>query len=175
MAGVFLSHSRADKKFISRLAVDLAVRGIPVWFDTWEMEAGDRLYDRVFNGIDESTLLIIALSPDSVKSRWVQKELSAALAKEDKLNRKVIIPIKIAACEAPLSIADRIYADFSVGYLRAVETLEIVNLHQMPHIHDVSPDQQILPLAFSRGLILNEYNFKIFIRSWFRAYKRGIA
>ena len=117
MPGVFISHSSLDKVFVSKLAVDLAVRGIPVWFDSWELEAGDRLYDRIFNGIDHSAFLLLALSPNPVKSRWVNKELNAALSKEERLPRKVIIPIKIAECEVPLAIADRIYVDFSKGYL----------------------------------------------------------
>ena len=158
MSGVFLSHSSADKNFISKLAVDLAVRGIPVWFDSWEMETGDRLYDRIFEGIDESTLLVLALSPDSIKSRWVDKELSAGLVKEDRLNRKVIIPIKISACEAPLAIADRIYADFTNGYLRGLETLVRVLMRQAPDLQTINPDSQILPLVFYKGLYLERVN-----------------
>jgi ABC transporter substrate binding protein len=30
VSGIFLSHSSLDKKFVSKLAVDLTVRGIPV-------------------------------------------------------------------------------------------------------------------------------------------------
>jgi TIR domain len=126
MAGVFLSHSSHDKQLILTLAADLVSRGIPVWLDSWEMETGDSLYQRLFDGLDESTFLILALSPHAVVSKWVKKELNAALAKEDKLRRKVILPIKLAECEVPLAIADRLYADFTTGYLAALERLETV-------------------------------------------------
>jgi hypothetical protein len=68
MAGVFLSHSSKDKPFVTRLAADLVARGIPVWFDSWELEIGDSLSERIFEGIDESTYLILALSADSTES-----------------------------------------------------------------------------------------------------------
>jgi hypothetical protein len=155
MSGVFLSHSSKDKKFVAKLAVELTVRGIPVWYDSWEMEVGDELYDRIFNGIDESTVLILALSPASIGSKWVGKELNAALAKEDRLGRKVIIPIKIAPCDAPLAIAGRICADFSQDYLRALEDLERVLRNSIGDLNAIPPEKQVIALTFSRGLFLD--------------------
>lgn len=156
MSGVFISHSSQDKKFVAKLAVDLTVRGIPVWYDAWEMEAGDKLYDRIFSGIDESTLLVLALSPASITSKWVAKELSAALAKEDHLGRKVIIPIIISDCDVPLAIADRIYANFSRHYLSAFEALEKVIRNSIgTALSTVALDKQIIALTFSRGLFLD--------------------
>lgn len=156
MSGVFISHSSQDKKFVAKLAVDLTVRGIPVWYDSWEMEIGDKLYDRIFTGIDESTILILALSPASINSKWVGKELNAALAKEDRLGRKVIIPIKIAACDVPLAIADRIYADFSQDYLRALENLEKLLRNSIGgNLNTIPPEKTIVALSFSRGLFLD--------------------
>jgi hypothetical protein len=156
MSGVFISHSSQDKKFVAKLAVDLTVRGIPVWYDSWEMEVGDKLYDRIFTGIDESTILILALSPASINSKWVVKELNAALAKEDRLGRKVIIPIKIAACDVPLAIADRIYADFSQDYLRALESLEKVLRNSIGgNLGAIPLEKTIIALTFSRGLFLD--------------------
>src|SRR5437870_3443847 len=111
MPGVFLSHSSNDKCMVTKLAADLVTRGVPVWFDSWELETGDSLFQRIFDGIDQSTFLILALSPSSVQSKCVIRELNAALAKENTLGRKVILPIKLADCTIPLAIADRIYAD----------------------------------------------------------------
>lgn len=154
MSGVFLSHSSLDKSFVSRLAVDLAGRGIPVWFDSWELETGDKLHDRIFSGLDESTLVILALSPNAIASPWVKKELNAVLTKEDRIHRKILIPVKISPCEAPLSIADRVYADFTAGYLRGLESLEHVLRKYFDDFDGIPPEHRILPLVFSKALYL---------------------
>jgi hypothetical protein len=155
MGGVFISHSSADKKLIVKLAVDLTTRGIPIWFDSWELETGDKLADRIFTGIDDTTFLIIALSPNSIKSEWVGRELAAALAKEDRSDRKVILPIKIAPCDPPPVLANRIFADFTSGYLRGLDTLEDVLKRRLVDFASVPLDRQIIPLSFSKALYLD--------------------
>lgn len=69
MAGLFISHSSADKPFVHRLAIDLVARGMPVWFDTWEISTGDSLQRLIYDGIGASDYLIVVLSPNSVTSR----------------------------------------------------------------------------------------------------------
>lgn len=156
MSGIFISHSSKDKSFVTKLAIDLVNRGLPVWFDTWEMDTGDSLIDKIYKGVDESTYFIVILSPNSVNSRWVQKELNGALTKEETLQRRFLIPIKMAECDVPLSIADRIYADFTDSYLTALEkliaSLEKANLHKTA----ISPENRLIPLVFTKGIYLNE-------------------
>jgi hypothetical protein len=154
LPGIFLSHSSVDKRFVSKIAVDLAARGIPVWFDSWELEAADKLYDRIFDGIDKSTLLILALSEHTVNSKWIGRELNAALAKEDRLNRKVIIPIKVGVCDTPVSLSDRLYIDFTSDYLSKLERLESVVRNNVQSFDDIPLDRQIVPLVFTRLLYL---------------------
>jgi TIR domain len=156
MPGVFISHSSLDKQFVSKLARDLAIQGFPVWFDSWELELGDSLYDRIFNGIDETTFLLIAFSPNALQSKWVTKELNAALAKEDRLGRKVILPMKVMPCDVPLSIADRLHVDFTKGYLLGLERLEsLFRTHGIDKL-PIPPEQRLFPLSFSKGLYLEQ-------------------
>src|SRR4029077_8509261 len=123
MAGLFISHSSIDKPFVYRLSIDLVARGMPVWFDTREIGTGDSLQQKIFDGIGTSDYVIVVLSPNSVASEWVQKELTAALTLEQRRGRKFVLPIRIADCEIPLAIGDRIYADFSTSYLEPLERL----------------------------------------------------
>ena len=48
LSGIFLSHSSRDKGLATKIACDLTLGGFDVWFDTWEVEIGDSLYERVF-------------------------------------------------------------------------------------------------------------------------------
>lgn len=43
MSSIFLSHNRADKIFVRRLAVDLRVAGYVVWIDEAEINIGPQI------------------------------------------------------------------------------------------------------------------------------------
>lgn len=156
MAGVFISHSSIDKPFVNRLAIDLVARGMPVWFDTWEIGTGDSLQQKIFDdGIETSDYVIVVLSPNSIASEWVQKELTAALTLEQRRGRTFVLPIRIADCEIPLTIGDRIYADFSTSYLEPLERLTS-RLRELG-LDGLSepPDHALVPLVFEKGIYLD--------------------
>lgn len=76
---VFLSHSKADSQFIERLASDLRAARIDVWYDEWEIPSGVSFRKRIFEeGISESDLFFVYLTPTSAASYWVERELDAA-------------------------------------------------------------------------------------------------
>ena len=77
---VFLSYSRRDAAFVGRLADDLATRGIEPWLDTEDLPTDDedRWRRSVVQGIRESAAIILILSPDSVRSASVERELTIA-------------------------------------------------------------------------------------------------
>ena len=148
MAGIFISHSSVDKPFVNKLSLDLVNRGFPVWYDSWEISFADSLLDKIYNALDESFFLIVVLSKNSIKSKWVTKELNAALAKEDDLNRKFVLPIKIDDCEVPLKILDRVFLDFSNSYLRNLEVLDLELRKWYVHKIDIPLSKRLIPLNF---------------------------
>jgi hypothetical protein len=156
MPGIFISHSSKDKPFVTKLAMDLVSRDIPVWFDKWELETGDSLIRRIYDSIDESSYLLIVLSSSSSKSKWVERELTAALTKEEQIKRTFVIPIKIDECPVPLSVADRLYADFTGSYLSALESLIATIKKFKVNEIEVPSEQQLIPIIFSRGIYLRE-------------------
>ncbi len=52
---VFVSHASEDKdRFVLDFAARLRAKGIDAWVDKWEMHAGDKLIDKIFEeGIKE--------------------------------------------------------------------------------------------------------------------------
>jgi hypothetical protein len=115
-ARIFLSHSSKDNEFVRRLATDLQSRGVPVWFDKWELKVGDSLTDRISSGINESAWLAVVLSKNSVSSQWVKTELNAALAKELEKKKVFVLPILIDDCDIPVFLKDKMFADFRRSY-----------------------------------------------------------
>ena len=120
---VFLSHSSKDKLFVGRLATDLKSRGVPVWFDQWELRVGDSLNEKIEQGISQSGWLAVVLSKNSASSDWVQKELRAAQARELRDRNVFVLPIIIDDCEIPLFLLDKLYADFRMSYEQGLESL----------------------------------------------------
>lgn len=80
--GVFISHSSKDKPFVERLAKQLVQYRIGVWYDKWEMKPGDSLIDKIQNGLEDSSYLLVVLSKHFIESEWCRKEQNAGLTKE---------------------------------------------------------------------------------------------
>ena len=76
---LFLCHSSKDKEFVRRLASDLKELSVRVWLDEWELEPGDSLHDCIGSALQESAYVGVVLSPDSVASKWCNRELQTAL------------------------------------------------------------------------------------------------
>lgn len=113
---VFISYSSKDRGTIARLAADLTSLGVKVWWDRWEIKVGDSLYEKIQQGIDQAAWLCAALSPNSISSSWVQRELQAALDLELTGKQVFVLPVLLAPCTVPLFLRSRAYADFTGSY-----------------------------------------------------------
>jgi hypothetical protein len=120
---LFISYSSKDAEFATRLANDLHSKGVKVRWDKMEMKVGDSLHKKIREGITNSVWLGIVLSPNSVSSPWVEKELSAALAQELERRNVFVLPILYRDCLVPVFLKDKVYADFRISYERGLEAL----------------------------------------------------
>ena len=120
---LFVSYSSKDKPFVERLAADLIRHGMKIWVDTFEMRIGDSLNKNIQQGISKSGWLGIVLSPDSVASPWVEKELNAALELELEKQSVFVLPLFYRECNIPLFLRDKLYADFRNSYEAGLEAL----------------------------------------------------
>ena len=68
----FISHSDHDHAFVRKLVNKLEEYGVPMWFDTLELRAGDSLGKKIKSSIKENDFLIVVLSEKSVDSSWVE-------------------------------------------------------------------------------------------------------
>ncbi len=76
---IFISYSRRDQEFVTRLASDLNAHVAGVWFDQSTIQAGQKWHDEIMEGIHECKAFILVLSPDALESRYVQEEINKAL------------------------------------------------------------------------------------------------
>lgn len=76
---IFISYSRRDQEFVTRLASDLDAQVANVWFDQSTIQLGQKWHDEIMDGIRECKAFILVLSPDSMKSKYVHEEVDKAL------------------------------------------------------------------------------------------------
>ena len=105
---VFISYAHADKTYANKIAKSLKAAGLDVWKDDSNIRGGAAWAQEIARGITQSKLVINLLSPDSIKSDFVEKELIYAI---DTAKKKVI-PLRIKDCKAPLMLANLQYVDF---------------------------------------------------------------
>jgi hypothetical protein len=106
MAQVFISYSRKDLPFVEHLAADLKEAGLDVWYDVSRLGGGSRWRIEIENALKNSQYVIVVLSPDSVTSEWVEREILFA----SNLKRK-IIPLMYRHCDLPLNYVNLNYID----------------------------------------------------------------
>ena len=112
-ASIFLSHNKEDKPFARLLAEDIRRVGITVWLDEAEIKPGDSIIEKIEEGLNGSEYLGVILSPASVKSRWVKRELRAVLHQEITTSSKTVLPLLYQQCEIPTFLVDTLYVDFT--------------------------------------------------------------
>src|SRR5712692_10434021 len=92
----FFSYSREDTEFAQRLAKDLRASGAAIWLDRLDISPGQQWDHAVENALENSSRLLVILSPSSVGSTNVMDEVSVAL--ED---GKTVIPVLYRDCKIP--------------------------------------------------------------------------
>ena len=113
---IFISYSHADEAFAHELATHLVKHNAHVWIDSWELNVGDSLIQRIQQAIQESSALLIVLSKASVESEWCKKELNAGLMRELDEKRVLVLPVLLDNCDIPMFLREKMYADFRTSF-----------------------------------------------------------
>lgn len=90
---IFLSHSSKDKPLVREI-VSHFPHHIKSWIDENNLLIGDEIDISIQNAIQsDANFVILFLGEESIKSEWVRKELEWALEQEERLKRKIILPV----------------------------------------------------------------------------------
>jgi hypothetical protein len=91
---IFISHASADDAFVKELREKLELLGLTVWADSRNLVAGNKLAPEIEQAIRDARHFIAALSPRTINSAWVRKEIR--LAEQSKLD---VIPLLLPGIE----------------------------------------------------------------------------
>jgi hypothetical protein len=115
---VFVSYKREDYGFVHRLVEDLIARGVNIWLDQRQIQAGEHWDTEIQNALHDSQFFLVVLSASSVKSDNVLDELSFALSK-----KRQIFPVLHTDCEVPFRLARIQRVDFRADYNAGLQNL----------------------------------------------------
>ena len=95
---VFISHAKEDAELAQRLAADLRKWDVPVWIAPNSIKAGEQWVDALGNGLLESGVFLLLMTPYAVASKWVQKETRTAIQYEHRDVMR-LFPLDVKECE----------------------------------------------------------------------------
>ncbi len=94
---IFLSHSTLDEPFVASISEVLRRHGIPVWYSRTNILGAQQWHDEIGAALKRCDWLALVLSPHSVESMWVKRELLFALQQNRFENR--IVPLLYQPCD----------------------------------------------------------------------------
>lgn len=93
---VFISHASADRLHADRLVRELRAAGVKCWYSRHQLHAAVQWHAAIGRALERCDWMVVLLSPASVRSTWVQRELVYALNHSRYQDR--IAPVMIAPC-----------------------------------------------------------------------------
>jgi hypothetical protein len=88
---VFISHAHEDQSLVRRIAQGLQKNGLDVWLDETEIMPGENWAQRISEALEESQAMVVVITPNTLRSPWVHREIEYALGK--KSYRRRVVPV----------------------------------------------------------------------------------
>ena len=124
--GVFISYCHEDKKIADRITEGFAKDKINYWRDDEEILAGELIDKAISKGIQNNIVFLILLTPSSIDSNWVKRELDEAIHAETQ-GKKIVIPIianGLTGKDVPTRIQTKYYVDLNKNFNQGYEKLK---------------------------------------------------
>jgi hypothetical protein len=91
----FISYSAKDETFANRIYADLQNQGVRCWYAPHDLKIGVKILDAIDAAIRVRDKLLLVLSKHSIKSDWVEDEVTKAFEEERKRGEVVLFPVRL--------------------------------------------------------------------------------
>jgi hypothetical protein len=81
-------------------------------FDDWNVKPGEIISLKVDEGLEQSRVLLLCMSPNALASNWVALERSTAIHRDPSNEGRRFIPLLLADCNLPDPLRRYKYLDF---------------------------------------------------------------
>ena len=115
---VFLSHAQGDSELIAQVTKSFRQAGISYWIDEEQVTFGDRVVQKIEDGLRDSRFVVVALSEALGESGYSRSEYSPILFREftGETSRRVI-PLSLDGSDSeravPLLLSEKMRADLT--------------------------------------------------------------
>lgn len=123
MACVFISHRKSDVQDAERLAQEIRSANYQVWLDEWNIDLGDSIVERINEGLEGATYVIVCYSSSGVMSPWMSREWMSTLARQLTGQSIRLLPVLLTGGEPPAILADLKYADLTRDWSQGISEL----------------------------------------------------
>jgi len=106
----FIAYAPIDRPWVTMLAENLHALAVRLFFDEWEVGAGDVVVARLDRGLRESRNGILVVSPAAMASPWVMEEYAALLSRAVASGLR-LVPVLFADADVPPFLATRRWVD----------------------------------------------------------------
>lgn len=128
---LFISYSRKDAAFIDRLELSLQSVGFNVWVDRSNLLGGQSWSAEVQQAIEQCAVLVVAVSPDALRSAAVRREYEYAL----QCGKPVFGALVRSARRIPPELRQHMVSDHRqnllLGVLELALTLDRAGIHPL--------------------------------------------
>ncbi|HEW97616.1 MAG: hypothetical protein DRR16_24425 [Candidatus Parabeggiatoa sp. nov. 3] len=90
---IFISHATQDDDFVKQLRLELEHLALTVWVDSRNLRGGKRLAPEIKQAIENARQVLVVLSPNTINSPWVRKEIALAVERELEEKTELVIPL----------------------------------------------------------------------------------
>jgi hypothetical protein len=97
--------------------------GHQVWFDEWNISLGDSIVERINEGLEGTTYVVVCYSSSGVTSPWMSREWMSALARQLNGHGVKVLPVLLTGGDPPAILADLKYADLVTDWAQGVSDL----------------------------------------------------
>lgn len=116
---IFISHATPeDDAFVRWLGAKLTALGYEVWADLFALHGGSDWARKLEDALRHRSLkMLLVCTPDGLQKQGVRNEVEIATAVSKSIaDPEFIIPLRLAAFDAPFRIAHLQYIDFARGW-----------------------------------------------------------
>lgn len=123
MANIFISHRKCDAYQARQLAEEIRKANHQVWLDEWHINLGDSIVQRINEGLEGASYVIVCYSSSGVTSPWMSREWMSTLARQLNGYNIKILPVLLAGGKPPAILADLKYADLVRNWVQGISEL----------------------------------------------------
>ncbi|MFN8503745.1 toll/interleukin-1 receptor domain-containing protein [Kouleothrix sp.] len=91
----FISYSATDEAFAKRLYSAMRDQNLRVWFADEDLKGGRTLHEQIDEAIRVYDKVVLVLSPESLRSKWVMREVRRTRHAELASGRRKFFPIRL--------------------------------------------------------------------------------